>query len=79
MPGDMAIPFGTALAVLWGKRLACRTTGSSLSCFPSTRPTRLGVTPYRFAGRSLRPSLASLTLMCLRSCILPALVTYAGS
>jgi len=69
-----AILFGTALAVLWGKRLACRTTGSSLSCFPSTRPIRLGVTPYRLAGRSLRASSPPLTRLRLRFAILAPLV-----
>ncbi len=41
--------------------------GQASACHARTRPTRLGVTPYRLAGRSLRPSWASLTRMCLRS------------
>ena len=40
---------------------------------------RLGVTPYRLAGRSPPPSRLRLTRICLRSGILPALVKYAGS
>jgi hypothetical protein len=32
-----------------------------------SRTRRLGATPYRLAGRSLRPSRPSLTRMCLRS------------
>jgi len=43
--------------------------GQASACHARTRPSRLGVTPYRLAGRSLRPSWASLTRMCLRCAI----------
>ena len=43
--------------------------GQASACHVSTRPTRLATAPYRFAGRSLRPSRPSLTRMCLRCAI----------
>jgi hypothetical protein len=48
--------------------------GQASACHAGTRPIRLGATPYRLAGRSLRPSWASLTRMCLRS----GIHAYAG-
>jgi hypothetical protein len=51
---------GASVPLAVGQASACH-------AFTPTRPIRLGATPYRFAGRSLRPSWASLTRMCLRS------------
>jgi hypothetical protein len=49
-----------------GASVPLAAVGQASACHASTRSTRLGVTPYRLAGHSLRPSWASLTRMCLR-------------
>jgi hypothetical protein len=51
---------GAGVCLVGGQASVCR-------AFPSTRPIRLGVTPYRLTGSSLRPSRPPRTRMCLRS------------
>jgi hypothetical protein len=52
-----------------GASVSLAAVGQASACHAGMRPIRLGATPYRLAGRSLRPSWASLTRMCLRCAI----------
>ena len=74
----LAILFGSAIARPWGERPACRRTGFSLS-LPRVMRAGSGLPRTISPDAHCAHPWAPFARTCLRSAILAALVSYAGS